>query len=228
MLDETRHRVGDRVQHRRGRRRGGGGKLIGYDEREVPFDLAVVIPVHSGADVRRRSPGLGDDLDFVPTDEHTLQSKAKPNVFAIGDAANLPISKAGSVTHFEGEVLVENIVRFLRGEPLDAVYDGHANCFIETGFHKAMLIDFNYETRAGRRPLPRPGRRAAAQGVAAQPPRQADVPVVLLARPACRVATSRASPPTCPPPASTSRSSSAELRRSDSCPPQRSPVSTSW
>ena len=82
----------------------------------------------------------------MPTDEHTLQSKARPNVFAIGDAAALPVSKAGSVTHFEGEVLVENIRRFLAGESLDASYDGHANCFIETGFSKAMLIDFNYET----------------------------------------------------------------------------------
>ena len=86
----------------------------------------------------------------MPTDEHTLQSKVRPNVFALGDAAALPISKAGSVTHFEGEVLVENIRRFLAGEALDASYDGHANCFIETGFSKAMLIDFNYETE----PLP--------------------------------------------------------------------------
>jgi sulfide:quinone oxidoreductase len=124
---------------------GAGGRLIGYDEREVPFDLAVVVPVHSGAEYIAASPGLGDDLDFVLTDEHTLQSKVKPNVFAVGDAASLPISKAGSVTHFEGEILVENIQRFLRDEPLDASYDGHANCFIETGFHKAMLIDFNYE-----------------------------------------------------------------------------------
>ncbi len=124
---------------------GAGGRLISFDEREVPFDLAVVVPVHSGAAFVGASPGLGDELDFVRTDEHTLQSKVKPNVFAIGDAANLPISKAGSVTHFEGEILVENIQRFLAGEPLDASYDGHANCFIETGFHKALLIDFNYD-----------------------------------------------------------------------------------
>ena len=124
---------------------GAGGRLIAYDEREVGFDLAVVVPVHSGAEFVGASPGLGDDLDFVLTDEHTLQARLKPNVFAIGDAASLPISKAGSVTHFEGEILVENIQRFLRGEALDASYDGHANCFIETGFHKAVLIDFNYD-----------------------------------------------------------------------------------
>jgi sulfide:quinone oxidoreductase len=129
---------------------GRGGKLIGYDGREVEFDLAVVIPLHGGAEYVGRSPGLGDELNFVPTDPSTLQSRAKPNVFAIGDATNVPASKAGSVTHFEGEVLTENIIRFLDGQPLDASYDGHANCFIETGFSKALLIDFNYETE----PLP--------------------------------------------------------------------------
>ena len=91
-----------------------------YDEREVPFDLAVVVPLHGGADYVGRSPGLGDELNFVPADEHTLQSKAAPNVFVIGDAANVPASKAGSVTHFEGETLVENVRRHLSGEPLEA------------------------------------------------------------------------------------------------------------
>jgi sulfide:quinone oxidoreductase len=129
---------------------GSGGHLISYDGRDVPFDLAVVIPLHSGAPYVGRSPGLGDELNFVPTDDRTLQSKVAPNVFVIGDAANIPASKAGSVTHFEGEVLVENVCRFLAGEALDDSYDGHANCFIETGFHKALLIDFNYDTE----PLP--------------------------------------------------------------------------
>ena len=129
---------------------GDGGRIVSWDEREVPFDLLVTIPLHGGAEYVGRSPGLGDELDFVPADEHTLQSKAKPNIFVIGDASNLPASKAGSVTHFEGEVLTENVRRFLAGEELDGSYDGHANCFIETGFGKALLIDFNYETE----PLP--------------------------------------------------------------------------
>jgi len=128
-----------------------GGRLVAYDGREVPFDLAVVIPLHGGATYVGRSPGLGDELDFVPTDDHTLQSKAAPNIFVIGDAANVPTSKAGSVTHFEGDTLVGNVRRFLAGEPLEPGFDGHTNCFIETGFHKALLIDFNYDTE------PQPG-----------------------------------------------------------------------
>lgn len=129
---------------------GRGGTIAGYDGREQPFDLAAVIPAHGGAGYVLRSPGLGDALGFVPADPATLQSKAAPNVFAIGDASDLPVSKAGSVTHFEGEVLTGNVLRFLEGRPLDASYDGHANCFIETGFSKALLIDFNYDTE----PLP--------------------------------------------------------------------------
>ncbi len=120
-------------------------KLISWDEREVEFDLAVMIPLHGGAEYVENSPGLGDELGFIPTDNATLQSTVKPNIFAIGDAADVPTSKAGSVTHFEGEVLVENIEAFLDGRPIEHSYDGHANCFIETGFSKALLIDFNYE-----------------------------------------------------------------------------------
>jgi sulfide:quinone oxidoreductase len=137
---------------------GAGGRLVSWDAREVPFDLLVTVPLHGGARYVARSEGLGDGLGFVPTDRHTLQSLARPNVFALGDATNLPISKAGSVTHFEGEILAENVRRFLAGQELDDAYDGHANCFIETGFGKALLIDFNYETE------PLPGRFPGAVG----------------------------------------------------------------
>ena len=134
---------------------GDGARIVSWDQREVGFDLLVAIPVHGGAEFVSRSPGLGDELGFVKTDAHTLQSAAAPNVFAIGDATNLPTSKAGSVTHFEGETLTANIERHLNGEELEGSFDGHANCFIETGFHKALLIDFNYDIE------PLPGRYPA-------------------------------------------------------------------
>ena len=119
------------------------GTLTAYDGRAIPFDLAVVVPIHGGAEYVGRSPGLGDALDFVLTDPDTMQAKAAPNVFALGDATDLATSKAGSVAHFESEVVADNVVSFLRDEPLTASYDGHANCFIETGDGKALLIDFN-------------------------------------------------------------------------------------
>ncbi|HSQ31148.1 MAG TPA: FAD/NAD(P)-binding oxidoreductase [Gemmatimonadaceae bacterium] len=139
-----------------GRVDGEKGTLYSWDDREIPFDLLVAIPVHMGAEFVSRSPGLGDDMGFVTTDPHTLQSTAAPNVFAIGDATNLPVSKAGSVAHFEAEILAENVRRFLAGEPLRPEFDGHANCFIETGHDKALLIDFNYDVEPlpGRFPIP--------------------------------------------------------------------------
>jgi sulfide:quinone oxidoreductase len=138
---------------------GAAGRLSSWDERDLEFDLLVTVPLHTGAPFVGRSPGLGDELNFVATDIHTLQAKAAPNVFAIGDAANVPTSKAGSVTHFEAETLVENVRRFLAGEPLAGSFDGHTNCFVETGFHKALLLDFDYEhePRPGRFPEPHVG-----------------------------------------------------------------------
>ena len=125
--------------------------LVSYDQKEVPFDLLVTIPVNKGAEVISNSK-LGDEdgLNFVPTDKATLQSKKFSNIFILGDATNVPASKAGSVAHFEGEILLENIVSFIQDRPLEATFDGHANCFIETGHGKAALIDFNYTTE----PLP--------------------------------------------------------------------------
>ncbi|MER6535842.1 FAD/NAD(P)-binding oxidoreductase [Streptomyces sp900105755] len=133
-----------------GRVDGAGGRLVSYDERELPFDLAVVVPLHGGAEYVGRSEGLGDELGFVPVDPHTLEHIDRPEVFAIGDAAGLPASKAGSVAHFEGEVLVHNIGRFLAGQPLDASFDGHTNCFVETLYRREK----HGGSRASLRPRP--------------------------------------------------------------------------
>jgi sulfide:quinone oxidoreductase len=138
---------------------GVGGTLSSYDGRELDFDLLVTVPLHGGQAYVERSEGLGDALGFVPTDKETLQTTARENVFALGDATDLPTSKAGSVTHFEAEVLTENVARYLAGEELEPGYDGHANCFIETGFHKALLIDFNYDIE------PVPGHFPSALGL---------------------------------------------------------------
>ncbi len=129
--------------------------LRSYDEREVPYDLLVSVPTHMGAEVIEAS-GLGDELAFVPTDPHTLLAKGHDRIFVLGDATNLPTSKAGSVAHFQAEVVVENVLRSIAGASPVEGFDGHANCFIESGYGKAMLIDFNYEVEPlpGDYPLP--------------------------------------------------------------------------
>ena len=120
-------------------------EIVDYEDRRIPFDLLVTIPTNMGDEVIERS-GLGDDLNFIPTDHNTLQSLAHENIFVIGDATNVPASKAGSVAHFQAETLTDNVLLYIDGYPLKKEFDGHANCFIETGNNKALLIDFNYVT----------------------------------------------------------------------------------
>ncbi len=132
--------------------------LVSYDEREVPFDLLVTIPLNMGADFVGRS-GLGDDLNYVPVDKHTLLSTKHDNVFAVGDASDIPASKAGSVAHFAVEIFVDNFLEHVEGRPMTGSFDGHANCFIESGDGKGLLIDFNYDTEPlpGKFPVPKVG-----------------------------------------------------------------------
>ena len=129
--------------------------LVSMDEREIPFDLLVTIPVHMGADFLARS-GMGNDLNYVPVDKETFLSKKYPNVFALGDASDIPASKAGSVAHFAIDLFTENFVDYVDGKPMKHNFDGHANCFIESGNGKGLLIDFNYtvEPLTGKFPLP--------------------------------------------------------------------------
>jgi sulfide:quinone oxidoreductase len=123
--------------------------LVSYDEREVPFDCLVTVPVHKGDPMAGRS-GLADEMDFIKVHKYTLQNEQFPNIFVIGDAGNFPTSKAGSVVHFQADVLTENLMCAIEGRPLTGSFDGHSNCYIETGFGKGALIDFNYDTE----PLP--------------------------------------------------------------------------
>lgn len=134
---------------------GENSKIVSMDEREVPFDLLVTVPLNMGADYIARS-GFGDDLNYVPVDRHTLLSTKYDNIFAIGDASNIPASKAGSVAHFSIDLFPDNFINHVNGRPMTSMFDGHANCFIESGNGKGMLIDFNYDTEPlpGKYPLP--------------------------------------------------------------------------
>ncbi len=120
-----------------------------------PYDLLVTIPINMGSDMISAS-GLGNELNYVPVDAQNFLSKDHDNIFAIGDAADLPTSKAGSVAHFAVEVFTDNFLRHIEGLDMREAFDGHANCFIESGHGKGLLIDFNYDTEPlpGKYPLP--------------------------------------------------------------------------
>jgi sulfide:quinone oxidoreductase len=130
-------------------------KIVSWDDKEVDYDLLVTVPTNMGDAAIERS-GLGDELNLVATHRRTLQSKQHQNIFVLGDATDLPSSKAGSVAHFQSGGLAENILHYVNGEPLEPQFDGHANCFIESGYGKAFLLDFNYDLQPvpGKYPLP--------------------------------------------------------------------------
>lgn len=130
--------------------------IFSYDDQAIEFDLLVSIPTNMGSNVIERS-GMGDDLNFVPTEKHTLKARDYDNIFVLGDATNLPSSKAGSVAHFQVDVFIENFMRYLDGLELLPTFDGHANCFIESGHGKGFLIDFNYDVEPLPGMFPMPG-----------------------------------------------------------------------
>ena len=146
----------------------GENKITSWDEQEIEYDLLVTVPTNMGSEVIQRS-NMGDELNFVPIDKHTLQSNQWENIWAIGDAGNAPTSKAGSVAHFMLDVVIENMLRHMEGlNPLPK-FDGHANCYIESGFEKGILIDFNYDVEPlpGKFPLPGIGPFSLLQETAA-------------------------------------------------------------
>lgn len=116
---------------------------------KVGYDLLVSIPPNFGDQVIINS-GLGDPMGYVPTEKHTLKAQGLDRVYVLGDATNVPTSKAGSVAHYMAYTVVENIVREIDGQTALPTFDGHATCFLASGFEKAILLDFNYDVE----PLP--------------------------------------------------------------------------
>ena len=180
-----------------------GGRLVGYDGREVPFDLAVVVPLHGGAEYVGRSPGLGDELDFVPTDEHTLQSKAAPNIFVIGDAAERARIEGRFGDALRGRDARRQRPTLPRGRTARARLRRSRQLLHRDRVPQGVAHRLQLRHRAADRSLPGPRRPATPEGVAAQPPRQAHVPVRATGTACCRAATSPASARPCPPRAST-------------------------
>jgi sulfide:quinone oxidoreductase len=111
---------------------------------KAEYDLLVLVPPHRGQQVIEDA-GLGDAGGWIPTDRRTLQVEGHENVFALGDATNLPISKSGSTAHFEAPVVASRIASLVRGSIPRANYGGRVMCFLETGDRKATALRFDYE-----------------------------------------------------------------------------------
>ena len=115
---------------------------------ELPYDLLILVPPHKGQQFLMDSGLAPAPGGWLPTDRATLQVGGRPNVFALGDATDLPLSKAGSTAHFEAPIVVERIVAAIEGREPDAVagnYTGKVMCFFEVGDGKGTLLQFDYD-----------------------------------------------------------------------------------
>lgn len=118
-------------------------KLIAMEGMDLDYDLLVLVPPHRGSQIISDS-GLGDFQGWVATDRETLQVKGHPNLYAIGDATDLPVSKSGAAAHFEARVVAHRLIAAVRGLSDDSRYTGQVMCFIETGRGQASQIIFDY------------------------------------------------------------------------------------
>ncbi|PLR82220.1 pyridine nucleotide-disulfide oxidoreductase [Bacillus canaveralius] len=116
---------------------------ITMDGEEHQYDMLVAIPAHTGAKAVIDS-GIGDESGFIPTGRSNLKMIGRDDIYVIGDATNLPISKAGSTAHYQSESLVANIINRVNGLPETAVYNGKVACFLENSLENASMITFDY------------------------------------------------------------------------------------
>ncbi len=119
-------------------------EIYSLEGERIKYDFAIVIPPHKGAKVIIDS-GLGDRNGWIPTDKYTLNMKGYDDVYVIGDATNLPISKAGSVADFQSEVVISRIIADLEGYTPTTRYNGKVMCFLVTGLGSGTTIAFDYD-----------------------------------------------------------------------------------
>jgi len=117
--------------------------IKGYSHSSIYFDLLVTIPPNKGDAFVERS-GLGDYLNYIPTNKSTLQSQGYKNIFVIGDASNILIKKSNSVIYNEAKILLKNIIYFLKNKPIKATFNGYSNALIDIGNKKTISINSNY------------------------------------------------------------------------------------
>lgn len=124
-------------------------QLVSLEGEELPYDLLILVPPHKGQAVNTSS-GIADQYGYIDVDRYKLNYKDYDNVFVIGDATTLPMSKAGSVAHYEADYLSKKIASETSGFPGPEPYDGEFSCFTVTGRNSGMTLHFNYgvDTRA--------------------------------------------------------------------------------
>jgi len=122
--------------------------LQSLEGEELPYDLLILVPPHKGAKFLIESGLAPAPGGWLPTDRHTLLVGGRTNVYALGDATDLPLSKAGSTAHFEAPIVAERVAAAVQGrkpQAKHANYEGNVMCFFEIGDGKGTLLRFDYE-----------------------------------------------------------------------------------
>ncbi len=122
--------------------------VLSLEGEELEYDLLVLVPPHKGAQVLLDSGLAPAPGGWLPTDHKTLNVGERPNVWALGDATNLPLSKAGSTAHFEAPVVAERVAAMVqqrKPHAKESIYTGKVMCFFEVGDGKGTLLRFDYE-----------------------------------------------------------------------------------
>jgi sulfide:quinone oxidoreductase len=130
--------------------------VLSLEGEELPYDLLILVPPHRGQQFLMDSGLAPAPGGWLPTDRETLQVGPRPNMYALGDATDLPLSKAGSTAHFEAPVVTERIVAAIEGREVEhkrGDYLGKVMCFFEIGDGKGTLLQFDY-THPPRPPKP--------------------------------------------------------------------------
>jgi len=120
----------------------------GSEQVVLPYELLHVCPPQSAPDFIQSSPLAwheGPQRGWVKADKYTLRHPDHPEVFALGDASDLPTSRTGAAIRKQAPVLVENLLAVMRGQEPTATYDGYASCPLTTGYGKLLLAEFGYE-----------------------------------------------------------------------------------
>lgn len=113
------------------------------DRKTISYDMLHVTPPMGPLDVVKEST-LSDSEGWVDVNPTTLRHKSYSNVFALGDASNVPTSKTGAAIRKQAPIVANNLLQVMNNQMLTHHYDGYTSCPIVTGYNRLILAEFDY------------------------------------------------------------------------------------
>lgn len=113
---------------------------------EKAFNQLIVNPTAKPQPEIAESPFV-DENGLIDVNPYTLQHKTYENVFAFGSAANLPTTRSQYATMAQSPIVKHNVIQYLEGKELNAIYDGYAfvGLFLGTRYMTSFQHFYNGE-----------------------------------------------------------------------------------